>query len=62
MDTPRWFIGATEKGGEASVAEPVELGITQEVAFGTFENVLAIREGEIGAIDNEIKYYAPGVG
>ncbi len=24
--------------------------------------MIAIREGEIDAIDNEIKYYAPGVG
>lgn len=30
--------------------------------FGCFDNVLVIREGEYKAIDNELKYYAPGVG
>ena len=61
-DTPRWFIGATEEGSLGSLGEPVEVGITRCVAFGCFDNVIAIREGEYKAIDNEVKYYAPGVG
>ncbi len=61
-DTPRWFIGAAEEGDLGSLGEPVEVGITVCVAFGCFDNVIAIREGEYKAIDNEVKYYAPGVG
>ena len=61
MDTPRWFVGKSP--GEApSVAEPVEIGMTQCVEFDCFDDVWVIREGEVGAIDNEFKYYAPGVG
>ena len=60
--TPRWFIAATEKGSAGSVAEPAEVGVHRCVKFGCFDNVLVIREGEFGAIDNELKYYAPGVG
>ncbi len=62
MDTPRWFIGTPGPDEDPSVAEPVAVGITTTVAFGEFRNVIAIREGGIDAIDNEIKYYAPGVG
>ena len=62
IDTPRWFIGAAEEGELGSLGEPVEVGITHCVAFGCFDNVIAIREGEFKAIDNEVKYYAPGVG
>ena len=61
-DTPRWFIGATEAGALGSLGEPVEVGISRCVAFGCFDNVVAVREGEYKAIDNELKYYAPGVG
>jgi len=61
-DTARWFIGATEAGDDGSVAEPVEVGASQCVEFGCYEDVTVIREGEAGAIDNEFKYYAPGVG
>ncbi len=61
-DTPRWFIGAVEEGSLGSLGEPVEVGISRCVAFGCFDNVIAIREGEYKAIDNEVKYYAPGVG
>jgi len=61
-DTPRWFIGAVEEGDLGSLGEPVQVGITRCVAFGCFDNVIAIREGEYKAIDNEVKYYAPGVG
>ncbi|MCA9918787.1 MAG: hypothetical protein KC445_12585 [Anaerolineales bacterium] len=62
METPRWYIGTSGPDEDPSVAEPVAIGETVTVAFGTFDNVWAIREGEIGAVDNEIKYYAPGVG
>ena len=62
LNTHRWFVAATEKGSAGSVAEPAEVGVSRCVTFGCFENVLVIREGEAGAIDNELKYYAPGVG
>lgn len=61
-DTPRWYIGTSGPDEDPSVAEPVEVGIDVTVAFGDFSDVRAIREGNVGAIDNEIKYYAPGVG
>ena len=61
-DTPRWFIGAVEEGSLGSLGEPVDVGIARCVAFGCFDDVIAIREGEYRAIDNEVKYYAPGVG
>jgi hypothetical protein len=61
MNTQRWFIGKVP--GEASgVAEPVKIGVSQCVKFDCYDNVLVIREGEVGAVDNEFKYYAPGVG
>ena len=62
IDTPRWYISKAGPDESPSVAEPVAVGITMTVAFGDFQNVIAIREGGINAIDNEIKYYAPGVG
>ena len=62
MDTPRWMIGTPGPDEDASVGEPVEIGIDVTVAYGTFHNVRAIREGGVNAPDNEIKYYAPGVG
>lgn len=62
MDTPRWMIGTPGPDEDASVGEPVEIGIDLTVAYGTFHNVRAIREGGVNAPDNEIKYYAPGVG
>ncbi len=61
-DTPRWYIGTPGPEESPSVAEPVDVGITVTVPFGTYENVLAVREGSIGEIDNEVKFYAPGVG
>lgn len=63
MDTPRWYIGTPDPEEEtATVAEPVAVGVTITVPFGEFQNVIAVREGAYDAIDNEIKYYAPGVG
>jgi hypothetical protein len=32
------------------------------VAFGCYDDVRIVQEGEIDAPDNENKYYAPGVG
>jgi hypothetical protein len=61
MDTPRWFIaGAPDES--PSVGEPVDVGASKCVQFGCFEAVHIIQEGEVGAPDNEHKYYAPGVG
>jgi hypothetical protein len=62
MDTPRWYIGSSGPDEEPSVGEPVEIGIEVTVPFGTYTDVRAIREGAMSAPDNEIKYYAPGVG
>ena len=62
MDTPRWMIGTPGPDEDASVGEPVEIGIDLTVAYGTFHDVRAIREGGVNAPDNEIKYYARGVG
>jgi hypothetical protein len=62
MDTPRWFIGASGPKEEPSAGEPVAVGQDIKVTYGEFHNVRAVREGAAKAIDNEIKYYAPGVG
>ena len=61
-NTPRWYISKAGPDEAPSVAEPVSVGVNTTVPFGDFRNVIAIREGAIGAIDNEVKYYAPGVG
>jgi hypothetical protein len=61
MDTPRWFIaGAPDES--PSVGEPVDVAASNCVQFGCFDAVHIIQEGEVGAPDNEHKYYAPGVG
>lgn len=61
INTKRWFIGAApDEAG--SVGEPVDIGISECVIFGCYDNVRVIQEGEVGAPDNENKYYAPGVG
>ena len=60
--TPRWFIGSAGPTEEPSVAEPVSASQDLKVAYGEFHNVRAVVEGAATAIDNEIKYYAPGVG
>lgn len=61
MNTPRWFIGAAPEEA-ASVGEPVKVGVRECVKFGCFDDVRIIQEGEVGAPDNEHKYYARGVG
>lgn len=61
IDTPRWFIGqAPDEPG--SVGEPVRVGVRECVSFGCFDDVRVVQEGNVGAPDNEDKYYAPGVG
>jgi hypothetical protein len=61
MDTPRWCIGAAPEE-DPTVGEPVEIGATECVVFGCYDDVRVVQEGEIGAPDNENKSYAPGVG
>ena len=51
-----------ESDGEGTAAEVVETGASECVEFACYEDVLVVREGEIGALDNEFKYYAPDVG
>lgn len=60
-DTPRWFIAAAPEE-DASIGEPVEVGVTECVEFGCYDDVRVVQEGEVGAPDNENKSYAPGVG
>lgn len=62
MSTQRWFIAAAAAEDGGSVAEPAQVGIRRCVKFGCYDGVVVIREGQAGAIDNELKYYAPGVG
>ena len=62
MATPRWYIGTSGPGEPPSEGEPVAVGLTVKVVFGEYHDVIAVREGNRGAIDNEVKYYAPGVG
>jgi len=59
--TPFWCIGG-DAGEDPSVGLPVEVGISECVAFGCYDDVRVIQEGQTGAPDNEHKYYAPGVG
>jgi hypothetical protein len=60
-NTPRWFIGRAPDE-KASVGQPVEVGVHVCVPFGCFDNVRVVQEGNVGAPNNENKYYAPGVG
>jgi hypothetical protein len=61
MDTSPWCIGGAADE-DPSVGRPVEVGASVCVAFGCYDDVRIIQEGEAGAPDNENKYYAPGVG
>lgn len=60
-DTPRWFI-AGAPGEAGSIGEPVDTDASACVEFDCFDGVHIIMEGEVGAPDNEHKFYAPGVG
>lgn len=59
--TPPYSI-AKPPGDDPDVAEVVKTGQLQCVPLKCFKNVLVIREGKASAIDNEFKFYAPGVG
>lgn len=59
--TPPWTI-AQPPGADPDAAQVVQSGRAQCVPFGCFRNVLVVREGKAAALDNEFKYYAPGVG
>ena len=56
-----WCIGDVMNVAPA-VGVAVEVGAQLCVAFGCYEDVRVVQEGEVGAPDNENKYYAPGVG
>jgi hypothetical protein len=59
--TPAWVV-ALESEDEGTAAEVVETGVSECVEFACYDDVLVVREGEIGALDNEFKYFAPEVG
>lgn len=61
MNTPRWYI-STSGDEDPSGAEPYSVDSDVSVAYGRFQRVVGVLEGSLRAIDNEIKYYAPGVG
>ncbi len=61
MTTPRWHIGGSPDE-KPSVGQPVQVGIRTCVPFACYDNVRVVQEGNVGAPDNENKYYAPGVG
>jgi hypothetical protein len=61
LDTPTWCIGGDAEE-DPSVGQPVDVGVSTCVEFGCYDDVRVVQEGEIGAPDNENKYYAPGVG
>lgn len=60
-DTPFWCIGG-DSAEEPSVGLPIEVGISDCVTFGCYDDIRVIQEGQAGAPDNEYKYYAPGIG
>lgn len=59
--TPPWVI-TLEDEREGTAAEVVETGAKECVEFACYDDVLVVREGEIGKLDNEFKYYARDVG
>ena len=61
MTTPRWAIGGSPDE-KPSVGQPMQIGVHVCVPFACYENVRVVQEGNVGAPDNENKYYAPGVG
>jgi hypothetical protein len=58
---PRWTI-AQPPGEDGDAAEVVRTGVRKCVPFGCFDDVLVVREGKASALDNEFKFYAPGLG
>ena len=59
--TPPWQI-ARPPGANGDAAEFLRTQPQECVPFACFDNVLVIREGKAGALDNEFKYFALGVG
>ncbi len=60
--TKPWTI-AQPPGADPDAAQVVKTGQRHQcVPFKCFDDVLVIREGKASALDNEFKYYAPGVG
>lgn len=58
---PPWSI-AQPPGDDPDAAQAVFTGRSQCVPFRCFDHVLIVREGKASALDNEFKFYAPGVG
>jgi len=58
---PPWTI-AQPPHADPDVAQAVARGTRQCVAFNCYSSVLTVREGKASALNNELKYYAPGVG
>jgi hypothetical protein len=58
---PAWSI-AQPPGADPDAAQAVFTSRSQCVPFRCFRHVLVVREGKASAIDNEFKFYAPGVG
>ena len=59
--TPPWTI-AQPSGEKGDAAEFARMQPKQCVPYDCFTNVLVVREGKKTALDNELKYYADGVG
>lgn len=59
--TRGWSI-SQPKGEDPDAAEAVQAGLRRCIPFRCFDDVLVVREGKASALDNELKYYAPGVG
>ena len=59
--TPPW-IEALVSEDAGTAGQVVETGAHKCVEFACYDDVLVVREGEIGALDNEYKYFAPDVG
>jgi len=58
---PPWTI-AQPPHADPDVAQAAARGTRQCVAFNCYSSVLTVREGKSSALNNELKYYAPGVG
>lgn len=59
--TPPWVV-VLEPDGNGTGAEVDETGASTCVEFACYEDVLVVREGDIGGGESEFKYYAPDVG
>lgn len=59
--TPTYAV-AQPDAEEGDVAQVLKVGSRRCVPFDCFKDVLVVREGKVSAPDNELKYYARGVG